>query len=33
MAMVKPSHYNAHDELQNHFDDFVVAYDFTRRLK
>lgn len=32
-ATVKRHHYDSHDELERHLDDFVVAYNFGRRLK
>ena len=31
-ATVKRYHYESHDELRQHLDDFVTAYDFGRRL-
>ncbi len=32
-ATVKRYHYEAHDELRQHLDGFVAAYNFARRLK
>ena len=32
-ATVKRFHYESHDQLQRHLDDFVAAYNFARRLK
>lgn len=32
-ATVKRYHYETHDELRQHLDQFVAAYNFTRRLK
>ena len=32
-ATVKRFHYESHDELRSHLDDFVSAYNFGRRLK
>ena len=32
-ATVKRFHYNTHDQLRRHLDDFVNAYNFGRRLK
>ena len=32
-ATVKRSHYDTHDQLRRHLDDFVSAHDFGRRLK
>ncbi len=30
---VKRCHYDSHDQLRQHFGDFVAAYNFARRLK
>jgi hypothetical protein len=32
-AIVKRFHYDSHDQLQRHLDDFVAAYNLARRLK
>ena len=32
-ATVKRFHYDSHDQLRRHLDDFVSAYNFARRLK
>ena len=32
-ATVKRYHYDTHDQLRRHLDDFVAAYNFARRLK
>lgn len=32
-AMVKRFYYESHDQLRQHLADFVVAYNFARRLK
>ncbi len=32
-ATVKRYHYDSHDQLRQHLDDFVAAYNFGRRLK
>ena len=32
-ATVKRFHYDTHDQLRQHLDDFVAAYNFGRRLK
>lgn len=32
-ATVQRYHYDGHDQLQRHLDDFVAAYNFGRRLK
>jgi transposase InsO family protein len=32
-ATVKRFHYDSHDQLRRHLDDFVAAYNFARRLK
>ena len=32
-ATVHRFHYNSHDQLKSHLDDFINAYNFTRRLK
>jgi transposase InsO family protein len=32
-ATVKRFHYDDHDQLRRHLDDFVMAYNFGRRLK
>jgi transposase InsO family protein len=32
-ATVKRYHYETHDQLQKHLDNFVDAYNFGRRLK
>ena len=32
-ATVKRYHYDSHDQLRSHLDDFVTAYNFGRRLK
>ena len=32
-ATVKRYHYDTHDKLRRHLDDFVAAYNFARRLK
>ncbi|TPG39210.1 transposase, partial [Roseomonas nepalensis] len=32
-ATVKRYHYETHDELRQHLDQFVAAYNFARRLK
>jgi hypothetical protein len=32
-ATVKRYHYESHDQLVRHLADFVVAYNFARRLK
>jgi len=32
-ATVKRFHYETHDQLRQHLDDFVAAYNFARRLK
>jgi transposase InsO family protein len=32
-ATVKRYHYERHDHLQSHLDDFIAAYNFARRLK
>jgi hypothetical protein len=32
-ATVKRFHYDSHDELRTHLDDFIAAYTFARRLK
>jgi transposase InsO family protein len=32
-ATVKSYYYDAHDQLQSHLADFVMAYNFARRLK
>jgi len=32
-ATVKRFHYDTHDQLRRHLDDFVNAYNFGRRLK
>lgn len=32
-ATVKRYHYESHDQLRRHLDDFVAAYNFGRRLK
>ncbi len=32
-ATVKRYHYDSHDQLRNHLDDFISAYSFARRLK
>ncbi len=32
-ATVKRCHYDSHDQLSRHLDDFVSAYNFGRRLK
>ena len=31
-ATVKRFHYDSHDQLRRHLDDFVAAYNFARRL-
>ncbi|WP_264779034.1 integrase core domain-containing protein, partial [Gluconobacter sphaericus] len=30
---VKRSHYDSHEQLKTHFNDFMAAYNFWRRLK
>jgi hypothetical protein len=30
---VKRFHYDSHDQLRRHLNDFVAAYNFARRLK
>ncbi len=30
---VKHFHYDSHDHLRTHLDDFMAAYNFARRLK
>jgi hypothetical protein len=30
---VRRFHYDTHDQLQNHLGDFVMAYNFAKRLK
>ena len=30
---VKRFHYDNHDQLRTHLDDFIAAYNFARRLK
>lgn len=32
-ATVKRFHYESHDQLRTHLDDFIAAYNFTRRRK
>src|SRR6202000_220469 len=32
-ATVKRYHYDSHEQLKRHLDDFVHAYNFARRLK
>jgi hypothetical protein len=32
-ATVKRFHYDTHDQLRRHLDDFVNAYNFGRRLR
>lgn len=32
-ATVQRFHYESHDQLRQHFTDFVAAYNFARRLK
>lgn len=32
-ATVKRFHYDSHDQLRDHLDDFLAAYNFARRLK
>ena len=32
-ATVKRYHYDSHDQLRSHLNDFVSAYNFARRLK
>ena len=32
-ATVQRYHYDSHEQLQRHLDDFVSAYNFARRLK
>lgn len=32
-ATVRRFHYDSHDQLRRHLDDFVAAYNFARRLK
>ena len=32
-ATVKRYHYNSHDQLKTHMQDFLMAYNFARRLK
>lgn len=32
-ATVKRFHYESHDQLRTHLADFMVAYNFARRLK
>lgn len=32
MVIVKRFHYEIHDQLRQHFGDFVAAYNFARRL-
>ena len=32
-ATVQRYHYDSHDQLRRHLDDFVSAYNFGRRLK
>lgn len=32
-ATVKRFHYESHDQLRSHLDDFIAAYNFARRLK
>jgi len=32
-ATVKRYHYNSHDQLRQHLQDFIDAYNFARRLK
>jgi hypothetical protein len=32
-ATVKRFHYDNHDQLRTHLDDFIAAYNFARRLK
>ena len=32
-ATVKRYHYDSHDQLRSHLDDFISAYNFARRLK
>jgi hypothetical protein len=32
-ATVKRFHYESHDQLRTHLDDFIAAYNFARRLK
>jgi len=32
-ATVKRFHYDSHDQLRQHLDDFIAAYNFARRLK
>jgi hypothetical protein len=32
-ATVKRFHYDSHERLRSHLNDFVSAYNFTRRLK
>lgn len=32
-ATVKRFHYDSHDQLRSHLQDFVSAYNFGRRLK
>ena len=32
-ATVRRHHYDSHSQLRDHLADFLVAYNFTRRLK
>ena len=32
-ATVRRYHYESHEQLKRHLDDFVAAYNFARRLK
>ena len=32
-ATVRRYHYDSHDQLRGHLDDFIAAYNFARRLK
>lgn len=32
-ATVKRYHYNSHDQLEAHLADFIIAYNYARRLK
>lgn len=32
-AILEPFHYDHHDQLRHHLQDFITAYNFGRRLK
>ena len=32
-ATIKRYHYDTHRQLKQHLDDFIIAYNFVRRLK